>query len=183
LPTITAGSGRIYATFPAAVVAVVVSAREELLLLEHPRRRGFWEPVNGAVEHGETLLEAALREVREEAGAMLRVRPLSVVHASTFAYDARLQRVISVVFLMAHEGGTPVPGGDMTGSRVRWASFEQVESERLRLLPPLDRAWLRERSLQLFRRYRGEPEAPLQEPLSDSGWNKHEVASHDGETG
>lgn len=47
----------------------------------------------------------ALREVREEAGPDLRVRPLGVVHASTFAYDDRVRRMISVVYLMAHEGG------------------------------------------------------------------------------
>jgi 8-oxo-dGTP pyrophosphatase MutT (NUDIX family) len=40
--------------------------RGELLLLESPRRPGWWEPVNGAVDDGETLLEAALREVHEE---------------------------------------------------------------------------------------------------------------------
>ena len=62
---------------------------------------------------GRDLLEAALREVREEAGHHVRVRPLGVVHASTFEYDARVRRMISVVFLMAHEGGAAVPGDDM----------------------------------------------------------------------
>src|SRR5262245_47151731 len=99
-------SGRTFATFPAAVVVPIVNRREELLLLESRRRPGLWEPVNGAVEDRETLLEAALREVREEAGPDLRVRPLGVVHASTFAYDVRVPRMISIVYLMAHEGGT-----------------------------------------------------------------------------
>jgi 8-oxo-dGTP pyrophosphatase MutT (NUDIX family) len=181
-PTVLAASGRAYATFPAAVVAVIVNAREELLLLEHPRRKGLWEPVNGAVDGGETLLEAALREVKEEAGAGLQVRPLSVVHASTFAYDAHLQRVISVVYLMAHEGGNAQPGGDMSGSRVRWADLDAIGADGLRLLPPLDQPWLRERALQLFDRYRDAPAAPLQEPLSECGWNKHQLAEGDGET-
>ena len=107
---IVASSGRIFATFPAAVVVPIVNKREELLLLESQRRPGLWEPVNGAVEEGETLLEAALREVREEAGAALRVHPLGVVHASTFAYDDRVRQMISVVYLMAHKGGVPEPG-------------------------------------------------------------------------
>ena len=64
------------------------------MLLESQRQAGLWEPVNGAVDGGETLLEAALREVREEAGQHLRVRPLGVVHASTFEYDARVRRMI-----------------------------------------------------------------------------------------
>ena len=162
---ITAVSGRSFATFPAAVVVAVVNAREELLLLESQRRPGLWEPVNGAVEEGETLLEAALREVREEGGPELRVRPLGVVHASTFAYDARVPRMISVVYVMAHEGGAPVPGDDMLGSRVRWATLGAIESDGLRLLPPLDQAWLRRRTVELFRRWEGEPAAPLQRPL------------------
>src|SRR5438309_457569 len=68
---IAASSGRWFATFPAAVVVPIVNPQEELLLLESQRRAGLWEPVNGAVEEGETLLEAALREVREEAGSDL----------------------------------------------------------------------------------------------------------------
>ena len=43
------------------------------------RFSGWWEPVNGAVEGGETLLHAAVREVIEKTGPDLRVRPLSVV--------------------------------------------------------------------------------------------------------
>ena len=88
---ITATSGRSFATFPAAVVVPIVNKREELLLLESQRRPGLWEPVNGAVEEGETLLEAALREVREEAGAGCEsVRSASFTHLpspTTTAYD------------------------------------------------------------------------------------------------
>lgn len=164
--TIVASSGRPFATFPAAVVVAIVNRREELLLLESLRRPGLWEPINGAVEAGEALLEAALREVREEAGPDLRIRPLGVVHASTFSYDERVRRMISVVYLMAHEGGAAVPGDDMRGSRARWATLEVIESQGLRLLPPLDQAWLRRRTVELFRRWEPEPAVLLQGPLS-----------------
>jgi ADP-ribose pyrophosphatase YjhB (NUDIX family) len=165
--TIAAVSGRSFATFPAAVVVPIVNRQEELLLLESQRRPGLWEPVNGAVDEGETLLEAALRELREEGGPDLRVRPLGVVHASTFAYDARVPRMISVVYLMAHEGGAAVPGDDMHGSRVRWATLSAIESDGLRLLPPLDQAWLRRRTVDLFRRWEPEPGVLLQRPLHE----------------
>lgn len=56
--TIATSSGRSFATFPAAVVVSIVNRQGELLLLESPRRPGWWEPVNGAVDDGETLLEA-----------------------------------------------------------------------------------------------------------------------------
>jgi 8-oxo-dGTP pyrophosphatase MutT (NUDIX family) len=162
---VSAVSGRSFATFPAAVVVAIVNRREELLLFESLRRPGWWEPVNGAVEEGEALLDAALREVREEAGAGLRVRPIGVVHASTFSYDVQVARMISVVYLMAHEGGAAVPGDDMHGSRVRWAAFSAIENEGLRLLAPLDQAWLRRRTLALFRLAASEPAVRLQPPL------------------
>ena len=175
-PTISTSGGRVFATHPAAVVVAIVNAREELLLLESPRRPGWWEPVNGAVEAGETLLEAALREVREETGPGVHVRQLCVVHASTFAYDALVTCVISVTFLMAYEEGEVVPGDDMRGSRVRWATGHEIESEQLRLVPPLDEPWLRERTIDLYRLWQAAPDLPLQAPLSESGWNKYDDA-------
>lgn len=177
---IAALSGRLFATFPAAVVVPIVSPQEEFLLLESPRRVGWWEPVNGAVDDGETLLQAALREAREEAGPELQVRPLGVVHASTFAYDARVERMISVVYLMAQEGGTATPGDDMRGSRIRWVTLDAIESDRLRLLPPFDERWLRQRTLGLFRLWKQEAAAPLQAALSAGGWNKNDLAEAGG---
>ena len=173
---ITALSGRLFATFPAAVVVPIVSPQEEFLLLESPRRPGWWEPVNGAVDEGETLLQAALREAREEAGSELQVRPLGVVHASTFAYDARVDRMISVVYLMAYEGGAATPGDDMRESRVCWVTLDAIESSGLRLLPPLDERWLRQRTLNLFRLWRQEAAGSLQAALSAGGWNKNDLA-------
>ena len=154
------------------MVVPILNPQEELLLLESPHRRGMWEPVNGAVEEGETLLDAALREAREEVGRDLRVRPLGVVHASTFAYDDNLRCMISVIYLMAHEGGPVVPGGDMQGSRVRWAMLGTIESDQLHLLPPLDEAWLRRRTVELFRLWQRDRAVTLQEPLSATAWNK-----------
>jgi ADP-ribose pyrophosphatase YjhB (NUDIX family) len=163
---IVASSGRSFATFPAAVVVPIVNRREALLLLESQRRPGMWEPVNGAVGDEETLLDAALREVREEAGPDLQVRPLGVVHASSFAYDARARRMISVVYLMVHKSGAAVPGDDMRGSRVRWPTLDEIDSDGLRLLPPLDQAWLRQRTVDLFRLWEHQHAFPLQAPLS-----------------
>ncbi len=173
---IATASGRLFETQPAAVVVPVVNQREELLLLESPLRRGWWEPVNGAVENEETLLDAALREVREEVGAALRVRPLGVVHASTFGYDAQVTHMISVTYLMAYLDGVPSPGDDMHGSRVRWATLDEIESQSLRLVPPFDQAWLRHRTLELFRLWEPATDVPLQLGLTESGWNKHEHA-------
>ena len=165
-----------FATYPAAVVVAIVNDDEELLLLESPRRPGWWEPVNGGVDAAETLIEAALREVREEAGPEVRVRPLGVVHASTFAYDALVTHVISITFLMAYEGGEVVPGDDMIGSRIRWVSPDAIAAESLRLVPPLDEPWLLRRTVELYRSWSHKPDVELQKALSQTGWNKYENA-------
>ena len=91
------------------------------------------------------------------------------------AYDALVTHVISVTFLMAHETGEVVPGDDMDGSRVRWVTVDEIESERLRLVPPLDQPWLRQRTIDLYRLWQPAPDVHLQEPLSGSGWNKKDV--------
>ena len=74
---------------------------------------------------------------------------------------------------MAHEGGEDVPGDDMRGSRVRWATGHEIEAKRLRLVPPLDQPWLRRRTIDLYRLWRPLPDVQLQKPISDTGWNKH----------
>lgn len=40
----------------------------EILLLERTNHPGFWQSVTGSQEEGETLLDAAVREVAEETG-------------------------------------------------------------------------------------------------------------------
>jgi lipoyl(octanoyl) transferase len=51
-----------------------------LLLRRSPERGGFWQQVTGCIEPGEAPAEAAARELREETGADLPVRPLGYVH-------------------------------------------------------------------------------------------------------
>ena len=41
---------------------------EYLLLKRLPERNGFWQPVTGGLEEGETRTEALHREIEEETG-------------------------------------------------------------------------------------------------------------------
>lgn len=59
------------------VGCLVRSANDDVLLIRH-RHRG-WEIPQGRVEEGENLVEAALREVMEEAGVCVEVGPLAAV--------------------------------------------------------------------------------------------------------
>ncbi len=57
-------------------VAVYARRGERVLVIEH-RRLKTWLPIGGELEAGETPLEAARRELREETGIEAVFRPLA----------------------------------------------------------------------------------------------------------
>lgn len=75
-PIVTDMHGRQLACFPVAILVFIIDETERILFLSHPERKAEWQIVKGGLEAGETILEAALRETREEVGADVRVRPL-----------------------------------------------------------------------------------------------------------
>ncbi len=145
---------RTFACCAVAVLAFLVDADERILLLAHPQHKGEWEVVNGALNAEETLLDAVLRETREEIGDSVRARPLGTVHASTFYYDDNVQYMLSVCYLLAYEGGPVQPGDDMRGSAFRWWSLDELSDEQVRLIVPRDQKWLVRRAIELYRLWR-----------------------------
>ncbi len=63
-----------YVKRPDGVSVAVVNEKDEILLIKqfrYPVKKFSWEMPGGAVDAGETLKEAALREFREETGYVL----------------------------------------------------------------------------------------------------------------
>jgi 8-oxo-dGTP pyrophosphatase MutT (NUDIX family) len=116
-----------------AVQGIIVNEAEQVLLLSHPERKGVWEVVSGAWEAGETLLQGVLREVGEEAGSSVRVRPLGTVHAQSFHYDATVRYMI---------------GDDMLGSRYRWWTLEELMDPSCKISVP--QKWILKRAVELY---------------------------------
>jgi 8-oxo-dGTP pyrophosphatase MutT (NUDIX family) len=154
-------NGRTFACSPAAVLVFVINERQELLLLSSQTHAGRWEVINGGVEAGETVLAAALREAREEAGDELVLRPLGTVHTSTHAYDDEIRTMVSVAFVMACDGGEAHPGDDMAGSDVWWASLDELEAAPGAVCVPAQH-WMCRRAVQLYRLWREEPTHDLE---------------------
>ena len=167
-----AAGRRVFACSAAAVLAFIVDAQERLLLMAHPRRNGEWEVVNGALEAQETVVEGVLREIREEVGPALRVRPLGTVHSYTFRYDEAVQYMISIAYLVAYEGGPIQPGDDMRGSQYRWWRLEELLDEHVKLIVPRDQKWMAARAIELYGLWKDQM-ADLQPALDPSARTKY----------
>jgi len=58
---------------------------EYLLLKRLPERNGFWQPVTGGLEEGETRREALHREIEEETGIKDLIRVIEGLHYFEFS--------------------------------------------------------------------------------------------------
>jgi dATP pyrophosphohydrolase len=53
---------------PISVLVLIHTPDMQILLLERSDKPGYWQSVTGSLETGESLYDAAIREVREETG-------------------------------------------------------------------------------------------------------------------
>lgn len=158
--TIRGQNGRTFITTPIALQAILVNEQEQILLLNSPRRQQGWQVVSGALEAGETVQDGTLREVREELGTAVRVRPLGVVHAQSFHYDETVRYMVGIYSLLAYEGGDIVPGDDMAGSEVGWFSLDELHVKPLKLHVTAQ-PWMLARAVKAYQQWRDE-HPPLQ---------------------
>lgn len=71
---------------PISVLVILHDGLGNALLLERQGEKVLWQSVTGSIEENESLEAAALREVREETGIVLREQDLHNCHMST-EYD------------------------------------------------------------------------------------------------
>jgi 8-oxo-dGTP diphosphatase len=120
---------REYPERPWTGVGVVVWQGDRVLLVRRgrPPRQGQWGLPGGAQEVGETVFEAAAREVREETG--LEVRPVAIittVDSITRDADGAVQYHYTLVEVAADcAAGDPVAAADAADAR--WATPEEAE--------------------------------------------------------
>ena len=167
-PTVKGLNARVFPCFPVAVQVVAVNSDERILLLSHKTRGA--QVISGGMEAHESVLQAALRETAEEAGFAVRVRPLGVVHASSFTYDRQIKYMLDVYFVMAYEGGRVVPGDDMAGSEVLWRSVDEIIEQRIEIVIPPNGISILNRAVELWRLWKDASTYPLEPWLSDQSF-------------
>jgi 8-oxo-dGTP diphosphatase len=120
---------RQYPDRPIVGVGVVIWRGDQVLLVKRgtPPRKGEWGLPGGAQQAGETIMEAAVREAREETG--LDITPLGVItaiDALTRDKSGKAEFHYTIVEVAAESReGEPHAGDDAL--EVRWATIEEAE--------------------------------------------------------
>ncbi len=119
----------VYPDSPIPAVAVVVKRENEFLMIKRGKepRKGTWTVPGGSIELGETLNEAAEREVMEES--RLKVKALRAFTAIDAIYrdtEGKLEFHYVIIYMEAeYLGGEPAAGDDAT--EVRWVSSREIK--------------------------------------------------------
>ena len=120
---------------PTAAVIGVVFHNERVLLVRraNPPDAGRWGLPGGKIDMGETIVEAAVREIYEETGVRVAAKQaFTAVDAFDIREDKFLhQHFILVAVLCEWLGGEPQAGDDAL--EARWFCPEELAAEELAL--------------------------------------------------
>jgi mutator protein MutT len=122
-------SRRIHPSRPVVGVGAVVVSDDRVLVIRraHEPLKGEWSLPGGAVELGESLQAAVVREVREETGLDVEVGPLvEVVDRVQRAPDGRVAYHFVVVDYLCRPRGEARPTSGSDADDVRWAAVGEL---------------------------------------------------------
>jgi 8-oxo-dGTP pyrophosphatase MutT (NUDIX family) len=119
-----------------SVNIVVVNGLGEILLIRRSDN-GNWAVPGGAVDLGESLVQAAVRETREETGISCQVTGLVGIytdpqHVMLYTSNGEVRQEFSVVLTASAVSGDPAPSEE--SSDVRWVPGADLDSY------PMDRS-------------------------------------------
>ena len=121
---------------PVVAVGVLVRRGDEILLVQRgkPPHRGSWSIPGGHLRFGETITEAAVREVREECGIEIKLRDSRLVLNRIGRTEAGIQYHFVIIDLLADwVSGDALAGDD--ADAIQWVRPDEVH--KLRTSPGL----------------------------------------------
>lgn len=142
-------TGREYPNRPLVGIGAVIVGSRGVVLIKRgkPPRVGSWSLPGGAQKVGETVNDAAQREILEETNLVAEIRGLvDVVDSIHHDADGKVQYHYTLVDVLAtvDDSAIPVAGGDAADAR--WISTDDIAklelwSETVRIIEKAHSMW------------------------------------------
>lgn len=112
-------------------VNTIVTNQDGQVLLIRRTDSGNWSLPGGAIELGESLIQAATRETREETGIKCQITGISGIysnprHLVEYTSDGEVRQEFTIVLTGLAESGQPTPSDE--SSEVAWVDCAGVDS-------------------------------------------------------
>ena len=113
-----------------SVNVVVANEAGEILMIRRSDNDN-WAVPGGAIDLGESMVQAAVRETREETGIECEITGLVGIysdpkHVILYTSDGEVRQEFSIVLTASAVSGTPTPSNE--SSEVAWVRREDLDS-------------------------------------------------------